>query len=645
MGKKKSNRQKRKMLAKVKVELHKRRRLVLIIGILIFALVGAWVLNNSKAATPTASASCGATVSNYSYQVPFGNAVWNQPVCNLPRYAKSADYANRFIEWGHLNDGSASADVMNGIVGASPGFPGPPTLFDPDGLAGLFTREVYLASKSTTNVKIMIAATGGSVPSNLDGVKWNSDPLVAKPGYESSYPDTPIPWNPAWKTGMGGDNEMIILDDRPGPTMGRIYTIWGYNAGGCLLLSGDRICGMSINVNRDRNGNYVDYRTYEGSVGDRGVGISYYAGVVMPDEVKAKEIRHAIGISMPNTSYGSICTKAQLGTNAEGKTCGTAVAPASKFEWGGVSQESRFAEPYRSIYSIDKTIPEGMRFAIDLSYDDIESWIRSRPDLVQNPTRADTARTFAKAIRDYGMIVVDTNGARPDIQMAGGVNPENAQKWKDLGMGPDLGGNDLLKGLITKDNLYVVDPPTVTCEDGSTSKNFCKWTTASYGSIVSPPADTIKPTISITSPANNSQQNGQFVVAFNASDNVGVVHAEIFVDGVSKKVFNAQPYELSLNTSSLGSGLHNITVEAKDSAGNIASSSVSITVPSTTPASKPCDFDNNGLVYLPDLSKLLANWKKTVVVGKDGDCNGANGVPDGKVLIDDLGKLLALWKK
>lgn len=647
MGKKKSNRQKRKMLAKVKVELHKRRRLVLIVAILLFALVGAWVLNNSKAATPTASASCGATVSNYSYQVPFGNAVWNQPVCNLPRYAKSADYVNRFIEWGHLNDGSASADVMNGIVGASPGFPGPPTLFDPDGLEGLFTREVYFASKSTTTKKVMITASGASVPSNLDGEKWNSDPATAKPGYESNFPETPIPWNPSWKTGRGGDNEMIILDDRPGPTMGRIYTVWGYNIGICPLIAGDRVCGMSIGVNRDHQGNYVDYRTYEGSVGDRGAGISYYAGVVMPDEVKAKEIRHAIGISMPNTSYGSICTKAQLGTSAEGVTCGTAVAPASKFEWGGVSQDARFAEPFKSIYSIDKTIPEGMRFAINLSYDGIESWIQSRPDLVQNPARADSARTFAKAIRDYGMIVVDTNGARPDMQMAGGINPDNAQKWKDLGMGPDLGGNDLLKGLITKDNLYVVDPPTVTCTDGSLSKYYCKWTSASYGSIVNPPSDTTKPTLSITSPANNSQQKGQFTVSFNATDNVGVSSAEILLDGVSKKIFNGsqQSYSTILDASTLTVGNHTIKVIATDGAGNSTSANVIITVPASTPEPKSCDFDGSGLVDLPDLARLLANWKKTVAVNKDGDCNGANGQPDGNVQIEDLGKLLALWKK
>lgn len=482
-----------------KLQKHK----LLIIFSLVFGLFGGAILFSATRAdtgvstTNTGSnvaspSQCVSRVSNYTYKVPFGNAVWNQSVCNLPKHAKSADYVNRFIEWGHLNDGSPAADSMNGIVGASPGFPGPPTLIDPDGLVGLFTREVYLASKSTQTKKITIWPTGASVPSNLDGDKWNSDPAIAKPGYLSNNPDSPIPWNPSWKTGMGGDNEMIILDDRPGPTMGRIYTIWGYNTGGCLLFSGDKICGMSIGVNRDHQGNYVDYRTYEGSVGDRGVGISYYAGVVVPDEVKAKEIRHAIGISMPNTSNGPQCTGAQLGTSAEGVTCGTAVAPASKFEWGGVTQDTRFTGPLKSIYSIDKTIPEGMRFAINISYDQIDAWINSRPDLVNNPTRAETARIFARAIRDYGMMVVDTNGVRPDIQMAGGINPDNAQKWKELGMGPDLGGNDLLKGLITKDNLYVVDLPTVTCVDGSTSRYFCKWVTAKYQTTTTPPSTTRK---------------------------------------------------------------------------------------------------------------------------------------------------------
>ncbi len=631
------------LLHKIHNSKSRRKRPIILLFVSLLALVGAWVLTNGEAAHPVATTSCGARIQNYNYQVPFGNAVWNQPVCGLPRHPRSADYATRLLEWGHTNDGSPSSDVNNGNIGVNPGFP-KPTLFDPEGLSGLFTREVYLASQANTEKKV---ASIGS-PSNIDGEKWNSDPAFPREGYESNHPEGKIPWNSSWKTGKGGDNEIIILDDRPGQTQGQIYTIWIYEAGGCVvdaLIWPGRVCATSIQLSRAHDGRPIDYRTHEGYVSERGVGLSYYSTLVTPDEVAAGEIRHALGFSIPNTSFGPICNNQQLGTSSEGVSCGTAVAPASKFEHGSRSRLEHVDSKFQAIYTLDKTIPEGMRFAIDITDSEIDAWISSRSNFQNNPRRAETARIFARALRDFGMIVVDTNGARPDIQMVGGINPENAQKWKNLGITPEDSSNDLLKGLITSENLYVVDPPTVTCADGSTSKHYCKWTSASYGSITNPPADTTKPTISITSPVNNSQQNGQFVVAFSASDNVGVVHAEIFVDGVSKKVFNAQPYELSLNTSSLGSGVHTITVEAKDSAGNTGSSSVSITVPSTTPVSKPCDFDNSGLVDLSDLARLLANWKKTVVIGKDGDCNGVNGVSDGKVQIDDLGKLLALWKK
>lgn len=422
--------------------------------------------------TSTAVA-CGKQVQNYSYQVPFGNAIWNQPVCNLPRHPQSAEYANRFFEWGHVNDGSPEKDIYNGRIRNDPGYPDP-TDINPLGKA--FTREIYYASKSTTESRIGTV----SYYSNLDGDNVNT-----------FTPDAKIPWNPNWEASQGGDNEMIILDDRPGPTFGRIYYLSGYYPAspgfpyrkippiGCqVYFQQNRLCTYTTTVARDLQGNYINYLTYEGYVKDRGVGLSYLATLVTPEEVEAKEIRHAVGIAIPNTSYGPICTKAQQGTAAEGTTCGTAVAPATKFEWGNATAPPVMQEPEKSLYTLEKTIPEGMRFALDITYEQIDAWVNSRTDL--NATRKSTARIFARALKDYGMIVADTNGGSPSIQQAGGINPDNAAKWTALGMGPNDKDN-LLNGLITATNLYVVNPPLATCKDGTTSRYYCEWTSIRYG--------------------------------------------------------------------------------------------------------------------------------------------------------------------
>ena len=120
-----------------------------------------------------------------------------------------------------------------------------------------------------------------------------------------------------------------------------------------------------------------------------------------------------------------------------------------------------------------------MLFSIDMTYQQIDAWIASRPDLVSNKRRADTARIFARAIKDYGMMVVDTTGTRISIQTTGGINPDNAIKWTDLGMGPDE-KDDMLDGLLTASNIYVVNPPEATCKNGQKSRFYCEWTSVRY---------------------------------------------------------------------------------------------------------------------------------------------------------------------
>lgn len=421
-------------------------------------------------------ATCGKRVANYTYQVPWGNAVWNQPVCNLPRYAKSADYASRFYLYVNVNDGTPATQTRKGEVNVAVGIP-KPTLFDPEGLSTLFSRNVYYASDATTTTLVQASVYA----SNLDGTdsyQGNS------PTREKFLPDARIPWNPAWRTGEGGDNEIVVLDQ----SNGRIYNISGYKRGlaaftQCGPFVGDRLCTAATDIGRDTDGKIFDYRTYEGYVGNRGVGLSAYATLTTPEEVKAGEIRHALGVGIPNTATGPICSSSQLGTPAEGFSCGIAVAPATKFEWGSAnsSAERGNIDPaLNNFYTQSKMIPEGMRFAIDITDAQIEAWVLSRPNLVSDPLKASTARIYARALRDYGMMIVDTGGYGAVIQTAGSVNPAARQLWAEVGVDSESDGQDILDGLITATNLYVVEPPTVTCLNGATSKYYCPWTKATY---------------------------------------------------------------------------------------------------------------------------------------------------------------------
>ena len=639
MGNKKKRRDlERNSMQNIRSSLLSNKRLLLLVCILIFAFLGAWILRDSQAASPSspiATTSCGARVQNYTYQVPYGKAVWNQPVCSLARYSRSAEFADRFMKWANLNDGTpADQQRVAGRMGVGFGFP-QPTLFDPDGLSTLFSRNVYDAADATTTMKIYAF----QYDSNLDGVNWNDTPLIARPGYVSKNPDTPIPWNPDWKTGEAGDNEIVILDKQNG----KIYEVSGYKRGlaaisQCGIYASDRLCTYTVNIGRDLNSNVIDYRTFEGYHDGRGVGLSMFATFTMPEEIAAGEIRHALGVAIPNTSYGIPCTSAQLGTTAESVTCSTALAPATKIEWGGAAITSLPMAPndvIRNLYTIDKTIPEGMRFALNIDDAYIENWLNSRTDLANNSRKKETVRIFARAMRDYGFIIADTSGNGAGIQVAGAVNPKTKQLWNDLGIASDSDGN-IFDGLITSSNLYVVDPPTNKCNDGTSSKYFCHWTSSSYSTTT--PSDTTKPVLSVSSPANGSSvPEGVVTVNATATDNVAVAKVEFFVDNSTTAAASdtTTPYS-SGSSINLTAGSHTIKVVASDTASPANTTTVTLNLTVTaTPVAKTCDFNKDNAVTLIDLGILISSYNKTVTINTNGDCNG-----DGKVTLIDLGILI-----
>lgn len=99
--------------------------------------------------------------------------------------------------------------------------------------------------------------------------------------------------------------------------------------------------------------------------------------------------------------------------------------------------------------------------------------------------------------------------------------------------------------------------------------------------------DTTKPTVSFASPSNGVTATGTLNVAINAADNVAVATVKLLLDGTQVgSVATTSPYEFAIDTTLYTNASHVLRAEATDAAGNVASTSISVTfnnpVPDTT---------------------------------------------------------------
>lgn len=231
-------------------------------------------------------------------------------------------------------------------------------------------------------------------------------------GYNIS--GTKIPWNPKWTAASGSDGQVILLD----PVTRREWDLWQVSiSGSTVRVSGGSLVGAG--TIQDSSG-VGDYRTkVNGWKFSRGVGIQYYAMLVQPEEISSGVIKHALcgGIKNPSkTSY---------------------VAPATKLEHPG----SEIANP----------IPEGMRFALNVTDAQIDSWVAMKPEAYRK-----MARTLAVALRDYGWFATDTAGAASwDLEDVGSAG----DLWRAQGIDPmSATAQNLLDGLITQSRIYTIVP-------------------------------------------------------------------------------------------------------------------------------------------------------------------------------------------
>jgi parallel beta-helix repeat protein len=101
-------------------------------------------------------------------------------------------------------------------------------------------------------------------------------------------------------------------------------------------------------------------------------------------------------------------------------------------------------------------------------------------------------------------------------------------------------------------------------------------------------ADTVAPTVSITSPASGSTVSGAVNLTASATDNVGVVGVQFLIDGANYGNEVASGSAISCNTLNLVNGAHTVSAIARDAAGNKkTSAAVSFTVSNTTTPPPP----------------------------------------------------------
>ena len=228
---------------------------------------------------------------------------------------------------------------------------------------------------------------------------------------DSNIDGTMIPWNPAWRPATGSDAQVIILD----PETGREWDLFDTSFDGKTI--------------RATNGSLVpgDYRTKEdGHPPSRGAGIPYLAMLVRPEEIAQGNIQHALSMPIRNTDGEFF------------------VPPATKLEFPDQPPGG---------------IPEGMRFALDVSDQEIDQWLASLPDVLPEASR-ESARIIARALRDYGWFITDTSGSA-HLQFEDRLTAQTP--WLVLGLGEeDVGSKsypqDLLDGLLQMERIYTIVP-------------------------------------------------------------------------------------------------------------------------------------------------------------------------------------------
>lgn len=88
--------------------------------------------------------------------------------------------------------------------------------------------------------------------------------------------------------------------------------------------------------------------------------------------------------------------------------------------------------------------------------------------------------------------------------------------------------------------------------------------------------DTLAPTISVSNPTNGAIIGNRVTISASATDNVGVVNMQIYIDGSLRISSTTGSISTSWNARKASIGTHSITVKANDAKGNTSSSTITV---------------------------------------------------------------------
>jgi hypothetical protein len=145
------------------------------------------------------------------------------------------------------------------------------------------------------------------------------------------------------------------------------------------------------------------------------------------------------------------------------------------------------------------------------------------------------------------------------------------------------------------------------------------------------PADTTPPTVSVTAPAPGATVNGTVTVSASASDNVGVLGVQFYLDtGTLGPEDTTPPYSVPWTTTSVPNGNHTLYARARDAAGNVTTSTgvdvIVFNVPDTQPPTTPTGLTATAV----SASQINLAWNpSTDNVGVVGYAISRGGAPIG----------------